>query len=130
MIQRNFPAPAWLDLKTFAPQPFCAPSPMMKGTWGDIVCPSELVSKRLNAYSFHEKIRQKIAVAKACLPRDRFDIHPVWDRWPPNDRLVGPAQPLMRGDRRSAKLMFRYISRRMRSATALTISAPSCDGST
>lgn len=21
MIQRNFPAPAWLDLKTFAPQP-------------------------------------------------------------------------------------------------------------
>src|SRR5580693_3526512 len=22
VIQRNFPAPAWLDLKTFAPQPF------------------------------------------------------------------------------------------------------------
>jgi hypothetical protein len=21
VIQRNFPAPAWLDLKTFAPQP-------------------------------------------------------------------------------------------------------------
>src|ERR1700719_2529251 len=24
VIQRNFPAPAWLDLKTFAPQPFLA----------------------------------------------------------------------------------------------------------
>src|ERR1700722_5941877 len=42
---------------------FCPPSPMMKGMKGGIVCASELVSKRLNAYSFHEKIRQKIAVA-------------------------------------------------------------------
>ena len=25
MIQSNFPAPAWLDLKTFAPQPFESP---------------------------------------------------------------------------------------------------------
>ena len=24
MIQSNFPAPAWLDLKTFAPKPFAA----------------------------------------------------------------------------------------------------------
>jgi transcriptional regulator GlxA family with amidase domain len=31
----------------------------------------------------------------------------VWDHWPPSDRLAGPAQPLMRGDRRSAKPMFR-----------------------
>jgi hypothetical protein len=25
VIQRNFPAPAWLDLKTFAPQPLNGP---------------------------------------------------------------------------------------------------------
>jgi hypothetical protein len=25
VIQSNFPAPAWLDLKTFAPQPFKQP---------------------------------------------------------------------------------------------------------
>src|ERR1700722_2763138 len=42
---------------------FWPPSPMMKGINGGIVCASELVSKRLNAYSFHEKIKQKIAVA-------------------------------------------------------------------
>jgi hypothetical protein len=34
------------------------------------------------------------------------------------------------GESRSSRQMFQYISRRIRSATALTTSAPSCDGST
>src|SRR6516225_3945796 len=41
----------------------CPPSPMMKGMNGGIVCASPLVSNTANAYSFQEKIRQKIAVA-------------------------------------------------------------------
>src|SRR5579864_3140761 len=41
----------------------CPPSPMMKGMKGGIVCASPLVSRTAKAYSFHEKIRQKIAVA-------------------------------------------------------------------
>ena len=31
MIQSNFPAPAWLDLKTFAPQPYAQPGAMHAG---------------------------------------------------------------------------------------------------
>src|SRR5213592_50935 len=41
----------------------CPPSPMMKGMKGGMVCASPLVSRTAKAYSFHEKIRQKIAVA-------------------------------------------------------------------
>src|SRR6201997_788735 len=41
----------------------CPPSPMMNGMNGGIVCASPLVSSNANAYSFHAKIRQKIAVA-------------------------------------------------------------------
>src|SRR5262249_31364173 len=37
------------------------PSPMMKGMNGGMVCASPLVSSTAKAYSFHEKIRQKIA---------------------------------------------------------------------
>src|SRR5690348_2755151 len=39
------------------------PSPMMKGMKGGMVCASPLVRRTAKAYSFHEKIRQKIAVA-------------------------------------------------------------------
>src|SRR5262245_12738784 len=39
------------------------PSPMMKGMKGGMVCASPLVISTAKAYSFHEKIRQKIAVA-------------------------------------------------------------------
>ncbi|KAG1079324.1 hypothetical protein G6F40_016354 [Rhizopus arrhizus] len=46
----------------------------------------------------------------------------------PAGALIFPAQP--RGESRSARPMEAYISRRMRSATALTTSAPSCEGST
>jgi len=41
----------------------CPPSPMMIGMKGGAVCASPLVSSTANAYSFHAKIRQKIAVA-------------------------------------------------------------------
>src|SRR6185437_15327885 len=41
----------------------CPPSPMMKGMKGGMVCASPLVRRTANAYSFHEKIKQKIAVA-------------------------------------------------------------------
>src|ERR1700756_1563119 len=41
----------------------CPPSPMMKGMKGGIVWASPLVSSTAKAYSFQEKIRQKIAVA-------------------------------------------------------------------
>ncbi|GCC48010.1 hypothetical protein chiPu_0031926 [Chiloscyllium punctatum] len=41
----------------------CPPSPMMKGMNGGMVCASPLVSSTAKAYSFQEKIRQKIAVA-------------------------------------------------------------------
>ena len=39
------------------------PSPMMKGMKGGMVCASPLVRRTAKAYSFHEKIKQKIAVA-------------------------------------------------------------------
>src|SRR6516165_10208124 len=39
------------------------PSPMMKGMNGGMVCASPLMSSTAKAYSFQEKIRQKIAVA-------------------------------------------------------------------
>src|SRR5467141_4237188 len=39
------------------------PSPMMKGMKGGIVCASPEVSSTAKAYSFQEKMRQKIAVA-------------------------------------------------------------------
>ena len=45
-------------------------------------------------------------------------------------RERGRTQTMTAGWRRSSRPMLRYISRRMRSATPLTISAPSCDGST
>src|SRR5581483_3817877 len=41
----------------------CPPSPMMKGMKGGMVWASPLVRSTAKAYSFHEKIRQKIAVA-------------------------------------------------------------------
>src|ERR1700674_5709076 len=41
----------------------CPPSPMMKGMKGGVVCASPEVSSTAKAYSFQEKIRQKIAVA-------------------------------------------------------------------
>src|SRR5215475_11604013 len=41
----------------------CPPSPMMKGMNGGMVCASPLVRRTAKAYSFQEKIRQKIAVA-------------------------------------------------------------------
>src|SRR5215468_11364679 len=41
----------------------CPPSPMMNGMNGGMVCASPLVSRSANAYSFQEKMRQKIAVA-------------------------------------------------------------------
>src|SRR5215471_12056468 len=41
----------------------CPPSPMMKGMKGGMVCASPLVRRTAKAYSFHEKIRQKMAVA-------------------------------------------------------------------
>ena len=41
----------------------CPPSPMMIGMNGGAVCASPEVSSTANAYSFHAKIRQKIAVA-------------------------------------------------------------------
>src|SRR5689334_5729374 len=39
------------------------PSPMMKGMKGGVVCASPEVSSTAKAYSFQEKMRQKIAVA-------------------------------------------------------------------
>src|SRR5438445_813353 len=41
----------------------CPPSPIMKGMKGGMVCAAPLVNSTAKAYSFHEKIRQKIAVA-------------------------------------------------------------------
>src|SRR6266550_1747492 len=41
----------------------CPPSPMMIGMKGGAVCASPEVSSTANAYSFHAKMRQKIAVA-------------------------------------------------------------------
>src|SRR5262249_55672041 len=41
----------------------CPPSPMMMGMNGGAVCASPEVSSTANAYSFHAKMRQKMAVA-------------------------------------------------------------------
>src|SRR5215470_9483476 len=41
----------------------CPPSPMMKGMKGGVVCASPEVKSTAKAYSFQEKMRQKIAVA-------------------------------------------------------------------
>src|SRR3984957_19247146 len=46
----------------------CPPSPMMNGMNGGMVCASPLVSRTAKAYSFQEKIRQKIAVAAMPVP--------------------------------------------------------------
>src|SRR5262245_37382950 len=40
----------------------CPPSPMVKGMKGGMVCASPLVKRTAKAYSFHDKIRQKLAV--------------------------------------------------------------------
>ena len=40
----------------------CPPTPMIVGMKGGAVCAVPEVSRTAKAYSFHEKIRQKIAV--------------------------------------------------------------------